>query len=161
MAYRDNTIVPLRHFGRMQYRHVGIREYVRPSVVVSGTAVASGVLESAIVTGDETIILTLTNGRWIEAGTAFNAVRQAIIDGLDSAGEEATGWNAEVRDKEAVSAVVRTDDVTVTITLSASASYAIDADETITVTVPATAVDYLDDALTGSPTITVTAEAEG
>lgn len=126
----------------------------------SGTAVAtitgtasSGLTEAEIVSGGQTIIITLTNDTFL----AFNdTIRQAIIDGLDSAQSETTGWNAEVRDKEVVSAVVRDSDTQVTITLSAAASYDVTADETITVTVPASALTG-GSALTASPTIAVTA----
>src|SRR3990167_778782 len=35
-----------------------------PTVAVTGTAIAGGVTEAAIVTGGETLIFTLTNGEW-------------------------------------------------------------------------------------------------
>ncbi len=126
----------------------------------SGTAVAvvtgtlDGSSETDIVAGGRTIIITLTNETWVTAGATFNAQRQNIIDGLDSAQSESQGWNAEVRDKEVVGAVVRTSDTVVTITLSASASYAITANEAITVTVPATAVTGAG-ALTATPNLSV------
>jgi hypothetical protein len=88
------------------------------------------------------------------AGTmtpTFASIRPDIIAGLDSAQSEATGWNAEVRDKEVVTSVVRTSDTIVTITLSASPAYNITAQETITVTVPAVATAH-GQAITGSPT---------
>jgi uncharacterized protein (DUF305 family) len=109
-----------------------------------------------VVAGGETIVLTLANDTWVAAGATFNAQRQAIIDGLDSAGAEATGWNAEVRDKEVVGAVVRTSDTVVTITLTAAAAYDITADETITATVPAAALVTSAIDVTASPTFTVT-----
>ena len=74
------------------------------------------------------------------AGAAFDAVRQDIIDGLDSAQSESTGWNIEVRDKQTVGGVVRTSSTVVTITLDAQAAYDITVKETITVAVPVTAV---------------------
>lgn len=92
------------------------------------------------VNGGKQIILTLTGDTWVAFGATFNAQRQAIINGITSAQSEATGWNAEVRDKEAVTAVVRTSATVVTITFSAEAAYAITAPETITVTVPAAAL---------------------
>jgi len=127
--------------------------------VITGTA-SSGLTEAEIVTGGETIIITLTNDTWVAAGATFNAQRQNIIDGLDSAQSEATGWNAEVRDNEVVTAVVRTSDTVVTITLSAAAAYDVTADETITVTVPATALVTSATELTATPTIAVTADVE-
>ena len=93
------------------------------SAAVTGTAVPS-LTEVDVVAGGETIIITLTGDVWVGAGAVFDAARQAIIDGLDSAQSEMAGWNAEVRDNMAVTAVVRTSDTILTITLPASASYA-------------------------------------
>ena len=124
------------------------------SAAVTGTAIAS-ITESDIVTGGKTIIITLTNDTWVTAGATFDAQRQNIINGLDSAQSELTGWNAEVRDKEVVGSVVRTSNTVVTITLSASASYDITAQETITVTVPATALTTSASAVVATPTFTV------
>lgn len=114
------------------------REYSLP---VAKFATISGSLiieETEVVAGGETIIITLANDTWV---SAFDSIRVDIIAGLDSAQSEITGWNAEVRDKEVVTAVVRTSDTVVTITLSASADYNITASETITVTVPASALN--------------------
>jgi hypothetical protein len=86
--------------------------------------------------------------------TPFADARQAIIDGLDSAQAEGTGWNAEVRDNLAVGTVVRTSDTVCTITLSAQAAYNITAQETITVTVPAAALT-LGSPIVATPTFTV------
>lgn len=129
------------------------------NAVVTGTALTGGVLEAEIVAGGETIIITLANDTWVSSGATFNAQRQNIIDGLDSAQSETAGWNAEVRDKEAVTAVVRTSDTVVTITLSAAADYAVDSDETITVTVPGSALAG-GNPLIATPTFDITAQAE-
>lgn len=126
---------------------------------VTGTAVTGGVLESEIVAGGETIILTLTNDTWVASGATFDAQRQNIIDGLDAASSPTNGWNNEVRDNEVVGAVVRTSDTVVTITLSAAASYSISGDETVTVTIPATALVTSSSAITASPTILVSDES--
>lgn len=128
------------------------------SAALTGTAIAGGVLESEIVTGGDTIIITLTGDTWVAAGATFDAQRQNIIDGLDSAQSEAAGWNAEVRDKEVVAAVVRTSDTVVTVTLTAAAAYVITADETITVTIPATALVISVSAIVATPTFDVTNE---
>ncbi len=125
---------------------------------ISGTALDA--LETAIRAGGRTVVITLVNETWVAAGATFNAVRQDIIDGLDSAQSETTGWNNEIRDKEVVTAVVRTSDTVVTITLSASAAYAITANETITVTVPSSAMVGMGAPVTGSPTITIVDVAE-
>jgi len=99
--------------------------------------------EASIVAGGATIIITLTGfADWVAVGATFDAQRQNIIDGMNSAQSELTGWNNEVRDKEVVTAVVRTSDKIVTITLTAAAAYDISpgANETITVTVPESAL---------------------
>ena len=128
------------------------------TAAVTGTA-SSGLTEAQVVAGGETIIVTLIGDTWVAAGATFNAQRQAIIDGLDSAAAEAAGWNAEVRDKEVVGAVVRTSDTVVTITLTAAAAYDVTADETITVTVPASALVTSVADVTAAPTFDVTAAA--
>jgi hypothetical protein len=124
------------------------------NVIVTGTALTA--TEADIVTGGKTIILTLANDTWVTAGATFNAQRQNIIDGLDSAGVEATGWNAEVRDKEVVGAVERTSDTVVTITLTAAAAYDITANETVTVTIPATALTTTSSDFGATPTFSIT-----
>lgn len=126
-------------------------------VSVSGTA-ADGLTESEVVDGGKTIILTVAGDTWVTAGATFDAQRQAIIDGITSAQSEAAGWNAEVRDAMAVTAVVRTSDTVVTVTLPAAAGYDVDANETITVTVPAAALTG-GVAKVASPSFTVTAAA--
>lgn len=130
------------------------------TVVLSGTS-SDGLTETELKDGSETIIIDLTNDTWVATGGTFNGQRQNIIDGMDSAQSEGTGWNAEIRDKEVVGAVVRTSDTRVTITLTASGSYDITADETITVTVPATALITSSIDVTATPTIGVTADAAG
>lgn len=129
-----------------------------PVALVTGTAVPE-VDEVDVVAGGETIILTLIDDEWVAAGATFNAVRQAIIDGLDSAGVELLGWNNEVRDNLPVTAVVRTSATVVTITLTAQAAYDITLSETITVTVPGAALDQTPNDITGVPTFTVIKES--
>ena len=143
---------------REQFRR--IHRYVpftnrTPTAVVTGT-VTDGVSQGGVALGGKTIIITLDDETWVASGGTFDAIRQDIIDGLDSAQVEATGWNAEVRDNEVVGAVVRTSDTVVTITLSAAAAYAITANETITVTVPGSAV-VGGVAITATPTFSVSA----
>jgi len=124
------------------------------SAVVTGTAVLT-IDEADVVSGGKTIIITLTGDTWVASGTTFDAQRQNIIDGLDSAQSEGTGWNAEVRDKEVVGAVVRTSPSVVTITLTAQAAYDVTAQETITVTIPALALVAIGVAVVATPTFTV------
>ena len=134
----------------------------RPAVsaAITGTATAT-IDEADIVTGGNTIIITLTNDKWIAAGAAsFDLQRDEIIQGLDSAQSEALGWNLQVRDTEVVTAVVRTSDTVVTITLSPSPLYNITAQETITVTVPSTALVNAVAAV-AAPTFTVDLASTG
>ncbi len=136
MGYKDFVHAARTH-GRGHFQGVGIEAYAVPTVAMTGTAIAGGVTEAEIVTGGETIILTLSNGQWEANTAAFNAARQAMIDGMDSAQAEAAGWDAEVKANEVVGAVVRTSATVVTITLTAAGSYVVTADETITVIIPA------------------------
>ena len=141
MGYRDQ-VHPIRTHGRVRFAAVGIAPYVKPSVAMTGTAIASGVTEAQIVSGGETIILTLAKGQFNTNTTAFDAARQAMIDGMDSAQAEAAGWDAVVKAEEVVTAIVRTSDLVVTITLSEfdgtpKTLYAITSDETISVVIPA------------------------
>jgi hypothetical protein len=126
------------------------------TAVISGT-ISAGASETDIVAGGKTIIITLASDTWVAAGASFDAQRQNIINGLDSAQSEANGWDAVVKAGEVVSAVVRTSDTVVTITLSAFATYDITANETITVTVPQTALVLSPGAVIATPTFTVTA----
>lgn len=121
-----------------------------PAAALTGT-LADNATEAQIVAGGETLIITLTNDTWVAAGATFDGIRQDIIDGMDSAQSEGTGWNAEVRDKEVVGAVVRTNDTVVTITLTAAAAYDISANESITMTVPASALVTSGDPVVATP----------
>lgn len=125
---------------------------------LSGTVTTA--TEDDIVSGGRTIVLTLTNDTWVAAGPGFELIRPAIINGLNSAQAEAFGWNAEVRDKEVGTAVVRTSDTVVTITLTAAPAYDITADETITATVPSAALVTSGSAVVATPTFAVTFVAE-
>jgi hypothetical protein len=134
--------------------------HVAISAAVTGT-IGDGATEQEVRDGSGTIIITLTDDTWVAAGATFDAQRQNIIDGLDSAQSEANGWNNEVRDKIGVTSVVRTSGTIVTVTLSASevADYQIDSAETITVTVPGGAM-VLGGGVTATPTIDITPGTE-
>lgn len=111
--------------------------------------------ESDITAGGNEIVLTLTGDTWVTAGATFDAQRQNIIDGFDSAQAEAAGWDAVVKTNEVVTAVVRTSDTIVTITLSAHATYDITATETITATIPASALVTSASPVVATPTFTI------
>jgi hypothetical protein len=119
-----------------------------PSAALSGTALAS-MTEVEVVTGGETIIITLTGDTWVATIGEDNAITTALIAGIDSAQSEAAGWDAVVKANMVYTDVVRTSNTVVTITLGAEPTYAIPANETITVTIPATA-------LTGNAVIVAT-----
>lgn len=108
------------------------------SAAVTGTLGGSGGTAAEIVAGGETVIITLTNTKWVPVAD-FNAQRQAILDGLVSSGAEINGWDAQ---SFAVGDVVRTSDTVVTITLSAAAGYTVPATETITTTAAANAMVF-------------------
>ncbi len=134
--------------------------YTIPTTAVTGT-IGDGATEQEVRDGGGTVLLTLTDTTWVAAGATFNAQRQNIIDGLDSAESETYGWNAEVRDEMAVGSVVRTSDTLVTITVDADdvGGYRITSSETITATVPSTAT-AAGAAMTASPTFTISAASE-
>lgn len=125
------------------------------SATAALTGTATSAYESDIVTGGKTIILTLTNDTWVTAGATFDAQRQNIINGLDSAQAEAGGWDAVVKALQGVAGVVRTSDTVCTITLDAQGTYSITANETITATIPATAVTAAGE-LVATPTFQIT-----
>lgn len=124
-----------------------------PSAVITGTA-AGGWFESEVVSGGDTLILTLSADTWIASGTSFDAQRQAIINGIVAATSPTNGWNA-VRSSIPVTSVVRTSATVVTITIPALASYSVTANETLTVTIPASAV-VGNNAIVATPTIVIT-----
>lgn len=124
-----------------------------PTIALTGTVTTA--VESDIVTGGKTIILTLTDSTFVASGATFNAQRQNIINGLTSAQSETHGWNNDVKAAMVVANVVRTSAQVVTITLPAVGTYVITANETITATVPAAAIQA-GVAVVASPTFVVT-----
>lgn len=128
-------------------------EIMYATAALTGTVTAS-ITESDIVAGGKTIILTLTGDTWVASGATFDAQRQNIINGIDSAQSEANGWDAVVKANQGVAGVVRTSNTVVTITLDAQATYNITAQETITATIPATALTG-GVAIVAAPTFTV------
>jgi len=101
---------------------------------LSGTIIAGGVTEAEIVTGGETIIITLSDNKWHADIAADNARTTALIAGIVGSDIAGTGWNDEVAITH--TNVVRTSDTIVTITTPAAGSYAIAADETVTIIIP-------------------------
>ncbi len=130
------------------------------SAALTGTAISGGVLESEIVTGGETIIITLTDDTWVATVGADNPITDALIAGIDSAQSEAAGWDAEVKANMVFGDITRTSDTVVTIILAAEAAYEITANETITVTIPATALTAAEE-IVADATFDVTNESAG
>jgi hypothetical protein len=156
MAYIDKSMVAERHIGRLN-RHAatGIPVYSRSNITVSGTCTPT-CAESQIVTGGRTIILTLNIGKWIPAGTLFDAARTAIRTGIDSAQAEAAGFDARKATLIPLANVVRTNSKVVTITLAADAGYSIAvASEVVTVTVPYAAIEYCKSNVIATPIFTI------
>lgn len=141
--------------GTLQIRGIQDGTPATATAALSGTITSA--VESQIVTGGRTIILTLTGATWQPTGTAFSNQRRAIIDGIDSAQAEAAGWDAQ-KVNLLDSNVVRTSATIVTITLSALGSYVITANEVLTATIPASATSA-DAPIVASPTATITANS--
>ena len=117
-------------------------------------------LTEPVVSADSHInTITLSNDIWVSSGSAFNQVRQIILNGVTSAQSEILGWNREVRDKEPMTSVVRTSDTLVTITWTAAPDYDITVNEMITVTVPDEALITSTSPVVATPTIIVTTDA--
>lgn len=103
-----------------------------PTVAATGTFLTTPT-EAEVVTGGQTIILTLTGAEWAPAGAALtDAVRRA----LTVRETEALGWNAVLRPVLTATEIVRTSATVVTVTLPAAGTYAIDSDEELDMVVP-------------------------
>ncbi len=118
----------------VEYTEPVIPPSTDPKAFITGTIIRA--TEDDVRLGGSTIIITLQGAVWA-FGAAFTAARQAIIDGITSAGVELLGWNNEIRDNIQVADVIRTDDLTVTVSLPVFVvDYNITIPETVTVTVP-------------------------
>lgn len=127
-----------------------------PSASVGGVTA----LTEPVVAADSHInTITLSNDTWVSSGSAFNQVRQIILNGVTAAQSEILGWNREVRNKEPVASVVRTSDTLVTITWTAAPDYDITVNEVITVTVSDEALVTSLSPIVAMPTIAVTTDA--
>ncbi len=109
-------------------------------MTLSGTAVTGGVLESEIVTGGETVIMTLANDTWAATLGSNNAITTAFLAAITGDLADAAGWNAQV--SLVHGDLVRTSATVMTLTLPATAGYSITTgNETVTIAPPASAVD--------------------
>jgi hypothetical protein len=131
----------------------GPNEFVAStSAALTGTG-AAGMTGAEVRAGGKTIIITLTGDTFVAAGAAFDAIRQAIIDGFVAATSPAWGWNA-VRAQIPVTAVARTSSTVATLTLPALPGFQSNTTLTVTGTVPAAAV-VGGVALVAAPTIAI------
>ena len=125
------------------------------SAALTGTA-ADGATEAQIVSGGETIIITLTGDTWVATVGADNAITDALIAGIDSGSAEAAGWDAVVKANMVFGDITRDSTTQVTVLLAAESTYSITANETITVTIPASALTAATE-ITATPTFVITA----
>jgi len=109
------------------------------SIALTGTAIAGGVLESEIVTGSETVIITLTGDTWAATIAADNAITTAFLAAILGDLADAAGWNAQMALVHGD--LARTSATILTLTLPATAGYSITTgNETVTVPVQSDAV---------------------
>ena len=119
---------------------IGAYEFTGAAVPSGTIVVAGGIIESDIVTGSKTLVLTLDGTTWdADIGDAGDETT-ALIAGIDSDKAEAGGWDAKVKAVLAHGDITRTSATVVTIILPAIADYEITASETVTVTIDATCV---------------------
>ena len=103
------------------------------TVTLSGTL--GGAAEADVVTGGNTVIITLVNDTW--QTTLTTAMKQLIVDGIVSTTNEIDGWNDHVPQLITASTdVVRTSDTVVTVTLPAVPLYSVTENESIQAIVP-------------------------
>jgi hypothetical protein len=117
---------------------------VLPEATVSIDGTLAGDYEADVVTGGQTITLTLSSDTWVPDGTEFDAQRQALINGIQATTDETDGWNDLAIQLIPLSSVVRTADSVVTITLPAIPDYNITSNESLISFVPHTALVLTD-----------------
>jgi len=109
------------------------------SIALTGTAITGGVLESEIVTGSQTVIVTISGDTWAATLAADNAITTAFLAAIVGDLADAAGWNAQMA--LAHGDITRTTANILTIILPATAGYSITTgNETVTVPVQADAV---------------------
>jgi hypothetical protein len=127
------------------------QDSVSISAALTGT-VAGGITESDIVTGGDTIILTLTGDTFVTGVSS----EDGIASGSDSDKTGANKWDALIKtDLDNTDVVLSGGDTIATITLPAYATYDTDELETITWTIPAASLTTSGGDVVASPTFTV------
>jgi hypothetical protein len=99
-----------------------------------------GSKEEDIRAGGRSLIITLGNAIWNADIGSDNTQTTALLNGIDSASVEGTGWDAVVKAGLVYSDVTRNSDTVVTILFPAFPTYYISAPDTITVSVESTAI---------------------
>ncbi|KKL95065.1 hypothetical protein LCGC14_1858350, partial [marine sediment metagenome] len=129
---------------------------------ITGT-IGDNATEQEVRDGGGTFIVTVAGDTLVE-GQAFTDAQQDIIDGLDSAQSEATGWNAEVRDNLLPGSVTRTSSESYTVTMPTTGTeidgFAINFDEEIAVTIPSSVLVTATEDITGNTTASIFAADE-
>jgi hypothetical protein len=121
------------------------------SSTLTGTITAT-IDESDLVTGGNTVVLTLTGDTFVTGTTS----EDGIAAGSDSDKTGANKWDALIKtDLDNTDVVLSVGDTVATITLPAYASYDTDEQETITWTIPAASLTTSASPIVASPTFTV------
>lgn len=113
----------------------------RFSADLSGTLLQGKVPENSIVLGGRTLIITLTDGQWVNDIESDKTKREALFGGL-TASSEASEWQKVVNALKTVgqAAIERQDNNTVMITLPQTTGYNITNNQFVVMTVPATCI---------------------
>ncbi len=106
------------------------------SIALTGTVISGGVLESEIVTGSETLIITLAGDTWQPALGSDNALTTAFLAAITGDKSGGGSFHEEITVKMSYLDIVRTSANVMTLTLPDGESYAIATDETVTVAPP-------------------------
>lgn len=130
------------------------------SAALSGTLVSTPVTEADIVAGSETLVITLTNGKWASDIASNATVSKALFDGLTVSPTVSTNDTNSWKNK--VLAILKATDIKINsdteieITLPAAAGYAISADQSIVVNIPSACIaGGIKDKLTAAQSIKI------
>ncbi len=114
------------------------------SAVLTGTLVSSPVTEADIVAGNGTLVITLTNGKWVSDIASNSTVSKALFEGLTVSPTVSTNDTSSWKNK--VLAILKSTDIKINsdteieIKLPAATGYAISADQNIVVNIPSVCI---------------------
>ncbi len=118
--------------------------YSNISAALSGTLVSPPVTEADIVAGSETLVITLTNGKWASDIASNATVSKALFDGLTVSPTVSTNdtnsWKNKVIANLKTANIKVNSDTEIVITLPAATGYAISADQSIVVNIPSVCI---------------------